>query len=37
MPESHAGEFVQKLKESGIAGVIIGRMTSEETGLINVK
>ncbi len=36
MPESYADEFVQKLNKSGITGVIIGKMVSEGTGLINV-
>jgi selenide,water dikinase len=37
MPDSHAGEFVEKLAESGVTGVIIGQMISEGTGIISVK
>jgi hypothetical protein len=37
MPESHAGHFVEKLAESGVTGVIIGKMISEGTGIILVK
>jgi selenophosphate synthase len=37
MPESHADEFLQKLDESGVTGVVIGKMLSEGTGLITVR
>ena len=37
MPESHTGDFVDKLAESGVKGIVIGKMISEGTGIILVK
>jgi selenide,water dikinase len=36
MPETHADEFVQKLNKCGITGVIVGKIVSDGTGLLNV-
>jgi len=37
MPESHAEEFLLKLAESRVTGVVIGKMLSKGTGLISIK
>lgn len=37
MPENHADNFIQKLAESGVTGVVIGKMLSDGTGIITVK
>lgn len=37
LPESYAVEYVQKLAESGLTGVNVGKMLSEGTGSIYIK
>jgi selenophosphate synthase len=37
MPEGFASEFVKKLKDSGVEGVVVGKILSNGKGLIQVK